>query len=167
MTAAAIDTSRRAFLRGGARRPDPVRPPWALAGLLTDLCTRCGRCEAACPEGIVATGDGGFPEIDFTRAECSFCGACAEACPAGLFAPRDLAPWHLRVTVAEGCIARTVVCRSCADACPERALSFPRVVGGGAPTVNAAACTGCGACVSACPVRAVSITPTRHQEAAA
>lgn len=153
-----VDTARRAFLRGRLVRPASVRPPWAVPSSFTDLCSRCGACAKACMENIVVAGDGGYPEVDFSRGECTFCGACAATCPEPAF-ERSAPPWQLVLRVDSSCIARSVICRSCADACPERALLFPRVPGGAIPEVDASACTGCGACVAPCPVAAISLAP--------
>ncbi|WP_448208085.1 ferredoxin-type protein NapF [Azospirillum sp. sgz302134] len=157
-----IDAGRRRFLRGRLRAaPDAVRPPWSRIAHFTALCTRCGACARACPEGILRPGDGGFPEIDFSRGECSFCGACADACPAPVFDRSAARPWALTAALGPSCLAvQRVVCRSCRDACPESAIRFTLMPGGAAQgAVDAQACTGCGACVSACPVDAVSIHP--------
>jgi ferredoxin-type protein NapF len=162
-----VDPGRRSFLRG-RRRPAPpaIRPPWSQSeDHFTALCTRCGACSAACPEGIIQAGDGGFPEINFILGECSFCGACADACPAPLFDRSDTArPWELTAIIGETCFAtRGIVCRSCQDVCPHAAIRFTLAPGGIAHAhVDAGSCTGCGACVSACPAGAIAIKSQRE-----
>nr|WP_211112651.1 ferredoxin-type protein NapF [Azospirillum sp. SYSU D00513] len=160
-------------MRGKARTaPDAIRPPWSRADLFTSLCTRCGSCAGACPETILRPGDGGFPEVDFSRGECSFCGACAEACPEPVFAitaegTRDGSaasysrPWSHVAAVADTCLsAQRVFCRSCGEACPESAIRFALARGGVAQAlVDASSCTGCGACVSACPSNSITMKP--------
>lgn len=159
-----IDRGRRGLLRGRpAAGPAPIHPPWSRPDYFTALCTRCGACAAACPEAILRPGDGGYPDVDFTRGECSFCGACADACAEPIF-DRTAPPWALRASVAPSCLAmQRVVCRSCQDACPEGAIRFQPAPGGAAHArIDDAACTGCGACVAACPSGAVTLT---HQTA--
>jgi ferredoxin-type protein NapF len=156
-----IDASRRRLLRGYAgERPAAVRKPrlpWLDTGAFHERCTRCGDCARACPEGIVAPGDGGFPHIDFARGGCTFCGACADACSEALFSHREGAPWRLRVAIGAGCLARTgVVCESCRDGCDTRAIRFTPAPGRvPAPVLDLERCTGCGACVGVCPVSAI------------
>ena len=55
-----------------SQRPDP-QIAW-----FANLCTGCGRCAEACPQGAV-TMDGGRPHTD--RRLCAACGRCAAACP--------------------------------------------------------------------------------------
>mgnify|MGYP000853058696 CR=1 FL=1 len=50
-----------------------------------------------------------------------------------------------------------VVCRSCGDACPERAIGFRQRPGAPEYPYVTAACNGCGACVSSCPVSAINV----------
>jgi ferredoxin-type protein NapF len=104
-------------------------------------------------------GDGGFPEIDFARGECTFCGACSAACLASIFDTDAQRAWTLTARVGGNCLsARGIVCRSCVDACAEKAITITPARGGSAkPRVVAAVCTGCGACVSVCPVRAIGV----------
>ncbi|MEE1066003.1 MAG: 4Fe-4S binding protein [Acutalibacteraceae bacterium] len=49
-----------------------------MAFKITDDCISCGACEAECPVGAIAEGDGKY-EIDADA--CISCGACADACP--------------------------------------------------------------------------------------
>ena len=49
-----------------------------MAFKITDECISCGACEAECPVGAIAEGDGKY-EIDADA--CISCGACADACP--------------------------------------------------------------------------------------
>ena len=152
--------SRRQLFTGRFRtEPAAIRPPWTSEESISSHCERCGLCAKACSEGIIHIGEDGFPTIRFAAGECTFCYACAEACPAPVFAPRDTAPWHLRPAVGDRCFtAHGIYCRSCGDACPERAIQFRAALGGRAEiTIDLAACTGCGACVSVCPRNAVEM----------
>lgn len=156
----AHDPGRRALLRGRTGRGAlHARLPWLIAGRFLDGCTRCGACLDACPENIIAPSAGKFPSVDFTRGECTFCAACVDACPEPLFDRDRPAPWHFKARVSEGCLAmRHIMCQSCEDACPNRAIAFRPVVGRlPTPEIDLALCTGCGACVSVCPAQAVSI----------
>lgn len=159
-----IDRGRRGLLLGRRAAVPPIHPPWADAAALRDLCTRCGACATACPERIVAPGDGGFPVVRFAAGECSFCGACASACPQPIF-DTGRRPWNHVAAVGAACLtAAGVYCRSCQDSCPEAALRFRPLPGGTAQArVDASACTGCGACVPACPVGAVTLQPAPEE----
>jgi ferredoxin-type protein NapF len=165
MTDDTVDIRRRGLLRGRIRPARPaIRPPWSMQDRFTSLCIRCGKCGDACPEGILVTGDGGFPEIDFSRGECTFCGSCADVCPAPVFNKpvfHDTArrPWDAVAAVAASCLsAQGITCRSCQDACEHSAIGFTLAPGGVAHAhVEAQVCTGCGACVSTCPVGAITI----------
>lgn len=161
----AVDHGRRGLLLGRRAAAPPIHPPWADAAALLDLCTRCGACADACPERIIAAGDGGFPAMRFAAGECSFCGACAAACPHPAIFDTARRPWAHVAAVGAACLSSAgVFCRSCQDACPESALRFRPMPGGrAAALVEAAACTGCGACVSACPVGAVAMIPAPEE----
>jgi ferredoxin-type protein NapF len=157
-----MSMSRRSFLRGRTSVPVPIRPPWSLReAAFVAACTRCDACATSCPSRIVVHGDGGYPVVDFSRGECTFCGECVRACvPAALH--RDAAaarPWALAPQIAASCLAaRDVVCRTCGDTCPTRAIRFPPLLGRAPqPVTDETRCTGCGACVSACPVAAVTL----------
>ncbi|MDO5115502.1 MAG: glycyl-radical enzyme activating protein [Synergistaceae bacterium] len=48
------------------------------AAFLRSACLRCGRCESACPEGIIYKSEGGTMRA---KSGCSGCSACVDACP--------------------------------------------------------------------------------------
>jgi ferredoxin-type protein NapF len=156
-----VDASRRGFLRGRPRPRAEIRPPWALPeATFGERCTRCGDCLKACPQGILVTGDGGFPTVDFSRGECTFCGDCLSACqPAALVRQEQQAPWPYKALIGDACLAaRHVECRVCADFCDARAIRFtPRLGGIPPPLLDPELCTGCGACVAPCPTTAIRI----------
>jgi ferredoxin-type protein NapF len=154
--------ARRHFFRGRGQLA-VVRPPWLINSVtFTDDCTRCGHCIEQCPEHILRAGDGGFPEVDFSSAECTFCAQCTSDCEPGLFsaAPHaaDNAFIH-RASINERCLTGLgVMCRSCEDACEPRAIHFVPTLGAIArPQLDIDACTGCGACIRPCPENAISL----------
>ena len=155
-----INSARRAFITGRAAG-NKRHVPWAIAAF-EDACSRCGDCVRACEEAILASGDGGFPTVDFTRGGCSFCGACAAACRDGAIDMRLGRPWRLRVSIGDECLsARGTTCRACGDVCEERAIRFQLQIGGRAiPSVNASLCNGCGSCIAICPTRVIQIEET-------
>lgn len=162
-----MDPRRRSLLRGKLHDAAaetvtaPPRPPWSRTEAeFTARCTRCDDCVTACPQTVLKRGDGGFPQIDFSRKGCSLCGDCARACATGAIDPMAVTlPFAWRVQVAETCLARRgVECRVCGDACDARALRFVPARGGIAQLqVDSAACTGCGDCLAVCPVAALSL----------
>lgn len=156
---APFSPARRAFLRGGTEASPALRPPWAIIEpAFVTACTACGDCVSACPEHVLAAGDGGLPVFDPLLGECLFCAACADACETGAFDPPDEAPWTIRARIGAGCLARNgVTCFSCRDACPETAIRFRPVLGGAHPELDVSRCTGCGACVGVCPVAAIAL----------
>lgn len=156
-----VDASRRGFLRGRPRPKAEIRPPWALSeSQFIDRCTRCNDCLPACPQRIVIVGDGGYPTVDFRRAECTFCGECVKACrPLALVRHDGQAPWNLKALISDQCLARQgVECRICGDFCDVRAIRFtPRLGGSPLPDIDAEKCTGCGACLAPCPTAAIAV----------
>ncbi len=162
-----MDPRRRLFLRGRvaqatqAQAPARPRPPWALAEAeFLHCCTRCNACVAACPEHILAVGDGGFPEVDFRQRACTLCGQCASVCePRALLRQPERPAWRWKPLISKDCLShRQVECRVCGEACDESALRFPPRLGGVAlPVLDPQRCTGCGACVAPCPTAAVSM----------
>jgi ferredoxin-type protein NapF len=156
-----MDSGRRGFLKG-SRHAAPLRPPWALAddAAFTQACTRCGDCTKACPQQVLHSGDGGYPEIRFDVRGCTLCGDCVRVCrPAALQSLVGRPPWTLRASIQGACLAlRRVECRVCGDACDAQAIGFrPQIDGVALPQVDGDRCTGCGACVAPCPVGAVAM----------
>ena len=159
---------RRAFLRGRSPKFNKaaIHPPWALPfAAFIDHCERCDACIDACSEGIIVRGDGGFPEVDFTRGECVFCTDCVKACDAGAFQAfqrdefKEKDAWDLSVEILTSCLSlNAVVCRSCGDHCDTGAISFRLQTGGvSVPMIEEKNCTGCGACLYVCPKDAIAI----------
>ncbi|WP_428604968.1 ferredoxin-type protein NapF [Sedimenticola sp.] len=150
------------------------RPPWALTEVeFVDRCSGCGDCISACPDKLIVVGRGKLPQMDFTRGGCDFCEACLTACPDGALVRDDASnepPWKILALIQSTCLSlNAVICRSCAEACDERAIRFQLEVGGVAkPLLDSDSCTGCGACFAVCPIRAVtlcSINDPRDQAA--
>lgn len=163
-----IQASRRQFLQGDFRlkRP-PIRPPWAAPeDAFTSHCTRCGECIAACPETLIRTGSGGYPELDFSLGACSFCGDCSAACKPGALRPSDLViPWRSELSFEPSCLAlQGIECRVCQEQCEQRAIRFaPTLRSVPQPRLDLALCNGCGACVAPCPGAAIKLTVTPEQ----
>ena len=164
----AIAESRRAFLRGRhTPLADSRRPPWT-GDDFTDLCTRCGECVSACPEQVLAPGDGGFPQVVFRGEGCTFCGDCADACPEPVFdLTRPAFDWTAQVQ--QRCLAlHGIHCQSCQDACEPTAIRFrPQLGKAPVPDIAEDLCTGCFACAAVCPEDAITLeTPSPAEDTA-
>ena len=160
--------SRRQFLKGDFRQQQmPVRPPWARSEPeFTSLCDRCGDCVAVCPEQILSSGSGGYPEVDFSAGSCTFCSDCVRACrPAALYVVPGAKPWIPNLSIRESCLALNGVdCRICGEQCESRAIRFIHVLRSVArPHVSGDQCTGCGACVGPCPTGAITLSVNHRQ----
>lgn len=153
-----VDLGRRGFFR--RQSSDAIRPPWVREDIdFTELCSRCDACIKVCETQIISRGDGGFPEVNFTKDECTFCEKCVSACPEPIFDLSQAAPWGLKAEINPTCLTQTGIwCQSCKDACEPRAIGFVMAVGQvPKPVINIDACTGCGACVSPCPADAIKV----------
>ncbi len=51
-----------------------------MAYKITDDCISCGACEAECPVGAIAEGEGKY---EINAEACIECGACNGVCPVG------------------------------------------------------------------------------------
>ncbi|SDJ12068.1 periplasmic nitrate reductase maturation protein NapF [Ferrimonas sediminum] len=144
--------------RMNGKPADVIRMPHLVSEAhFTDGCSRCQKCVERCETGVIVIGAGGFPELDFDKAECSFCGRCATVCPEPLFLPAEDAPWPYVVALSDSCLTfKGIECRSCADACEEAAIVFKPAIGISHPILSTA-CTGCGACLSRCPSQSLSL----------
>ncbi|GIU50191.1 ferredoxin-type protein NapF [Shewanella algidipiscicola] len=154
-----MDQSRRRLFNRRAQQA--IRPPWSRTDIeFTDICTRCNLCIEACETAIIFRGDGGFPEINFSQAECTFCTKCVSACKEPLFNDPQQEPWQLRAVIDNSCLALSGIwCQACKDACDARAITFTPAIGcAPQPAIMLDSCTGCGACVSPCPSQSISIT---------
>jgi ferredoxin-type protein NapF len=162
-----VNLDRRSFLRGRSPKFNKaaIHPPWTrpIDEFITQ-CTRCSDCATACPTGIIIKGDGGYPEVDFSRGECLFCEKCIQSCKADAFIHNIEKTannaWSLVTTVLPNCLSlNRVMCRACGDHCDVQAIRFQLKVGGIAePIIQDELCTACGACLYVCPESAIQIT---------
>ena len=154
--------SRRSFFQASFQQANTIRPPWAVSeDLFIELCTRCDECIRVCPENIISRGAGGFPEVDFIDSGCELCEDCVEVCQSKALligSDKDFA-WSHKVKVTDKCLPHLgVICRSCYEACEQKAISFTLAAGKTAePELNLENCNGCGFCIAMCPVDAIVI----------
>jgi ferredoxin-type protein NapF len=153
-----VNTARRFFLKGRSAARAFQLPPYAVEAF-HDLCDRCDDCIRKCPGQILVRGDGGFPQVDFSQGGCEFCRECAQACKHGALDVNRPTAWDKVATIGDTCLSMNgIVCRSCADPCQKRALSFQLHAGGRSmPRIDQHLCSGCGFCVSVCPQQVITI----------
>ncbi|WP_077339566.1 ferredoxin-type protein NapF [Pseudocolwellia agarivorans] len=159
-----VDLARRNFFNVTKENSKPaIRLPYVInEKVFTDNCTQCEECINVCPEKIIVKGDGGFPEIDFSKGECTFCDKCVDACKEALFTQvEDEKPWDLAIEIKANCLAKNqVYCLSCQDNCETEAISFTYISESTPqPQISLDSCTGCGACVAVCPQTAIELSP--------
>lgn len=144
----------------------PFRP--LLPGFIVEnrhQCETCtsSACKNVCEENIVFREGTAAPYLDFSRRGCTFCGECQIACESGCFVTE---PVQRLDTYAEigilSCLAwNKTICRSCADACNDKAICFTGLWN---PQIDPNACTGCGFCIGVCPVSIIGIHPKKGKE---
>ena len=155
-------------------RRTPIVPPGAKSiKHLSNHCTACQLCVAACPNGVLRPSTDLTrlmqPESSYERGYCRpECTRCSEVCPAGAITPvtreeKTAVQIGHAVWVADNCVPLTdgVECGNCARHCPAGAIQMvasdpqdtdsPKI-----PVVNTARCIGCGACENLCPARPFS-----------
>ena len=155
-------------------RKTPIVPPGAISlKHLTDHCTGCQLCVAACPNGVLRPSTGldtlMQPRSSYERGYCRpECTRCSHVCPAGAIIPLDRAEKSSvqighAVWVKDNCVPLTegVECGNCARHCPVGAIQMvpsdkdnpdsPKI-----PVVNDERCIGCGGCENLCPARPFS-----------
>lgn len=166
-----VDLTRRNFFRGKkVSTPAAIRLPWVISEqTFIDNCTQCGDCLKSCEEKIIVKGDGGFPQIDFTKGECSFCQKCIDVCDQALFVDErqeSKTAWQINIEIKNNCLAMNqVVCQSCQDSCETEAISFKYLQSTvPQPQIELDKCNGCGACVAICPQTAIAITPNQIEQ---
>ena len=151
----------------------PLRPPGAADEAdFRRLCTRCGKCVAACPHDSIELAGGlfagarRFPRILPERAPCYLCMKCPPVCPTGALDPRVDEPAAARMGRAYIKKSRChnyreerVMCMTCFDRCPLRGRAVVLVAKEKVYPAMTTACVGCGVCEYVCPEDAVVVAP--------
>ena len=155
-------------------RENPITPPGS-KGLrnLTQHCTGCQLCVAACPSQILRPSSDlkmfMQPTMSYENGYCRpECNKCSTVCPTGAIdlisvAEKSSVQIGHAVWVAKNCIVISddKDCGNCERHCPTKAITMvpldpadpkSRKI----PTVNESLCIGCGACEHLCPSRPFS-----------
>ena len=155
-------------------RENPITPPGS-KGLrnLTQHCTGCQLCVAACPSQILRPSSDlkmfMQPTMSYENGYCRHeCNKCSTVCPTGAIdlisvAEKSSVQIGHAVWVAKNCIVISddKDCGNCERHCPTKAITMvpldpadpkSRKI----PTVNESLCIGCGACEHLCPSRPFS-----------
>lgn len=182
ITSAALINAKEKTVDGGLaaiadkkapKRKTPIVPPGAKSiRHLTEHCTACQLCVAACPNGVLRPSEDLStlmqPRSSYERGYCRpECTKCSEVCPAGAIVKIDRAEKSSvqighAVWIAANCVPLTdgVECGNCARHCPVGAIQMVESFHGAdkpkVPAVNTEVCIGCGACENLCPARPFS-----------
>lgn len=155
-------------------RENPITPPGSKSlRNLTQHCTGCQLCVAACPTQILRPSSDlkmfMQPTMSYENGYCRpECNKCSTVCPTGAIdlisvAEKSSVQIGHAVWVAKNCIVVSddKDCGNCERHCPTKAITMvpldpadpkSRKI----PTVNESLCIGCGACEHLCPSRPFS-----------
>lgn len=141
------------------KQASAIRPPYAKKGMVFEThCFTCKdfACVEACEEGIIALDEKNVPHLVFDHSGCTFCQACALACSGGVLDVHASSEIKAKFLIdIPSCLAwNGVVCASCADVCPTKAITFLGIF---RPMIEQDLCTRCGFCYGVCPVKALNV----------
>ena len=147
-----------------------VRPPGAVGEAeFLAVCTRCGDCVEACPEGALFllganAGVGvGTPSLDLVNRACTMCESfpCVASCQPGALQPvarEELRFAEVRIDPNTCLPYKGPECGVCALVCLVPGALMLKIT---IPEIDRELCTGCAVCRQACPVQpsAISVHP--------
>ncbi|AWB66869.1 ferredoxin-type protein NapF [Saccharobesus litoralis] len=160
-----INRSRRGFLTGKRHWQPAMRLPWLKdEQTFFNLCDQCGDCIAACETQLLKRDKQGWPQADFSTAECTFCQKCVAVCSKAMFVDdKSQKPWSANIQINDKCFAsHDIYCQSCRDACDSRAIHFRYIDSAiPKPEINLTDCSQCGACIESCPQQSIDFNLTQ------
>ena len=127
------------------------RPPYAVdEDIFKRVCNGCGKCETACPNGIIQIVSG-LAELDVTYTPCDMCGLCQKSCQTLALADKGSGT-GLTARISGTCDNLMSYCDNCEEACQYDALIWKNDE---IPSINIDKCIGCGSCISSCFIGAI------------